>query len=297
MNFTTSIGTLEKLGTLQKSMVSHTERMDVVVGKKMDYGIFAGGRKGASRTTREQILTLSLMKVGDDLFEDVYIPKLAMYEILKEGDEVGIVLSEDGYRLLAVKNSTSDMKIVYGYHYQSAFKWLGIFLLIIGLLSLSFNIGIFQLAFIAASLALMLIGIKKNRTVHHNWLKALDFINWDDSETDLDPLPTPTPVYGLVEIFYNDNKLYSVSVDRAFGKNEFKDLHSDSQYFSNPQFRLFNVSDVWFIEHCGTATNQTILDGLKLDSPIALKEESIICVGNLNKGILKLPLTLRLKSI
>ena len=79
-----------------------------------------------------------------------------------------------------------------------------------------------------------------------------------------------------------------------FGKQEFKGLHEDAQYFSNPQFKLFKNEREWYIEHCGAAINQTIVNGIILGSPLLITDGMIVTVGNLEKGIQKLPLTLRI---
>jgi hypothetical protein len=294
-------GIVEQVGSLQKSTVSNTDRSDILVGQRFKNGIFAGGRKGKSRTTRTQLLTLSFLKVGDNLYEEVIIPKLAMYEVLKKGDEIGVVFLKDGQKLLAVNNFTLDIQIKDG-STASSNEWticIGLIITVLGLVFVPPSNGNSQIVAILIGLILFFFGFIRKR----KWLAALKYIGWDGFKTKVKkellvkkdtPTRTITTVaYKSVEIIYNDKKVYSVITDRTFGKQELKDLHSDSQFLSNPQFRLYQHTDNWYIEHCKTATNQTIINGVQLESPLLIADGMIITVGNSKKGIQKLPLTLR----
>lgn len=110
-----------------------------------------------------------------------------------------------------------------------------------------------------------------------------------------EPAPIATKATGLkVGIFFNEHKIYSIGTDTELGKQQFKNLHEDAKFFSNPQFRLLKIGHVWQIGHCETATNETIVNGLKLTVPLSINNGMVIAVGNSSKGIEKLPLTLRL---
>lgn len=112
-------------------------------------------------------------------------------------------------------------------------------------------------------------------------------------------IPTPIPIHTSakwkkVGIYFNENKIYSIGTDTTLGKQQVKDTHEDAKFFSNPQFRLFKIGDIWHIEHCDTATNETIVNGLKLAEPIIINDGMIVAVGNSSKGVEKLPLILKL---
>jgi len=111
------------------------------------------------------------------------------------------------------------------------------------------------------------------------------------------PPPSPTSaktVAKTVHIEFDGKKIASASVDAEFGKQTFKSFHADAQFFSNPQFRLKKISSQWVIEHCTSATNETILNGHKLIASEAITNGMRVAVGNSEKGIEKMPLTLRL---
>jgi serine/threonine protein kinase len=114
------------------------------------------------------------------------------------------------------------------------------------------------------------------------------------------PLPESVPTdskkhAGLVSIFLDGNKIYSIGHDAELGKQNFKNIHSDSQFLSNPQFKIFKKSPgTWAIQHISSATNETIVNGKKLDGFIDILDGMTVAVGNSSKGIHKLSLTLKL---
>lgn len=117
------------------------------------------------------------------------------------------------------------------------------------------------------------------------------------------PAPTPetikTPIPKVVaatrvDIFFDTKQITSVSVDAELGKQNFKATHADAQFLSNPQFRLRKLADRWTIEHCTTATNETILNGCRLATQEPILDGMHVAVGNSAKGIEKFPLVLKL---
>ncbi len=117
------------------------------------------------------------------------------------------------------------------------------------------------------------------------------------------PKPTPTPapppkpakeVPKAVQIEFDGKKIAGATVDAEFGKQTFKSFHADSQFFSNPQFKLKRQGTQWIIEHCPGATNETIVNGHKLVTPETVTDGMQVAVGNSAKGVEKMPLTLRL---
>ncbi len=295
-------GILNQIGTLQKSTVTDTKRSDIFGGKSFGGGIFVGGRSGNSHTTRQQSLTLSFLKIGDKLYEEIIIPKLVMYEILKSGDTIGLVFSGNGKKLLAVNNYSLDMEAKHGYA-EDCSLWmldLGLIMAIIGMMLVASHVGLGTVGILLVGIALTTWGFKRKEITKQNWLDALRSIGWNGIEPEAEAEPEAEPeaetltLYKSLDIIFNDKKAYSVNVDKEFGKQEFKSLHEDAQFFSNPQFKLFKNASEWYIEHCGSAINQTIVNGIILASPLLITDGMIVTVGNLGKSIQKLPLTLRI---
>ena len=117
------------------------------------------------------------------------------------------------------------------------------------------------------------------------------------------PLPRVTPRPPLppvssksVEISFDGKKASQATVEGEFGKQTFKSIHADSQFLSNPQFKLLKQGGQWMIEHCPTATNETIVDGHKLSGAEPVRDGMRVAVGNSAKGVEKFPLVLKLVS-
>lgn len=104
------------------------------------------------------------------------------------------------------------------------------------------------------------------------------------------------PVASSLEILLEDRILLTLRVDTWLGKNHFLRFHEDARFLSNPQFRLSRKGGVWTIEHAPEATNATLVNGEKLEAPMAVTDGMKVAVGNLEKGVIKFPLTLRLCS-
>lgn len=103
------------------------------------------------------------------------------------------------------------------------------------------------------------------------------------------------PVKGKsVEVQFVGKKVGLATVDAEFGKQAFKSVHADSQFMSNPQFKLRKADGQWLIEHCATATNETIVDGHRLTTAEPVRDGMRVSVGNSAKGVEKLPLVFKL---
>jgi hypothetical protein len=98
----------------------------------------------------------------------------------------------------------------------------------------------------------------------------------------------------VLKIFFNENEVYSCISDKDVGKQQFKDIHNDAHYYSDPQFRLFKSDLDWHIECCETAALETIVNGNTLTGSLIVTDGMIVGVGRVSKSILKLPVTLRL---
>lgn len=95
-----------------------------------------------------------------------------------------------------------------------------------------------------------------------------------------------------LKLSFNHLPVTLVGVDSAIGKQNVKHLHADANYLSNPQFRLVRRNGVWMIEHCASATNDTIVDGSKLAFPLPIRDGMIVSVGNARKGIIRFPIVI-----
>ena len=98
-----------------------------------------------------------------------------------------------------------------------------------------------------------------------------------------------------INVIVDGSKLTTVGVDSTIGKLNFRQLgeSSDTRFLSDPQFKLNKKNGVWMIAHCSSATNETIVDGKKLEGEIPVQDGMIVSVGNSTKGIEKFPITLQ----
>ena len=112
-------------------------------------------------------------------------------------------------------------------------------------------------------------------------------------ETPADPTKPPRGQPAAVSLIFNGTVVATANVDAEFGKRSLEHVHPDAQYMSNPQFRLVRDGAGWAIEHCVKATNDTLVDGRKLDGRIPVSNGMTVCVGKAAKGITKLPLVLQ----
>jgi hypothetical protein len=97
-------------------------------------------------------------------------------------------------------------------------------------------------------------------------------------------------------LHFNDTKIAGCGIDATFGKRNFQNVDADGRFYDNQQFRLYKdpASGNWAIAHLPEATNETVLNGNKLDAPTMLAEGMEIAVGNTSRGVIKCPLTVRL---
>jgi serine/threonine protein kinase len=98
-----------------------------------------------------------------------------------------------------------------------------------------------------------------------------------------------------IAIYFGDRNLTTANIDASFGKYTFKGVHDDAQFLSEKQFKLYRDggSKTWMIAHDSSATNETLVNGKKLNEPLPVTEGMKVAVGNSAKGIEKFVLTLR----
>jgi len=105
--------------------------------------------------------------------------------------------------------------------------------------------------------------------------------------------PTADSRAAPITLVYGGVVVATANVDAEFGQRSLAKVHADAQYLSNPQFRLVRDGAGWAIEHCAKATNDTLVDGKKLEGRIPVASGMTVCVGNAAKGVAKLPLVLQ----
>lgn len=107
-------------------------------------------------------------------------------------------------------------------------------------------------------------------------------------------IPLAKPAGGL-ELLLDGKVALRVSIDTLVGRHMLRPVHPDAQYLSDHQFRLHqSAGGGWTVTAMPDTTNETLVDGRKLEGTQALREGMRIAVGNAAKGIEKLPLTVRL---
>ena len=86
-----------------------------------------------------------------------------------------------------------------------------------------------------------------------------------------------------------------VRIPTDVSKHMLSDLGNDSRFYSDPQFRLNrDASGGWHVEHIASAKNATTLNGNACTESTALTDGDVLAVGNPEKGVIKLPLRVRL---
>ena len=97
-----------------------------------------------------------------------------------------------------------------------------------------------------------------------------------------------------VKLVFNGAVVATASVDAEFGKRTLSHVHADAQYMGSPQFRLRREVDGWVLEHAKEATNDTLVNGKKLEGTVPVTSGMTVCVGNAAKGVAKFPIVLQL---
>ena len=350
-------GILDGIGSLQEkrttftnsnfSSSSNTGTNGVFAARQINHGALNGWVVGAHReqsttnssaststSTHTDIqLTISFLKTGDKTHYDVYVPRRAMFEILKKGNDVGVVLSQGC--ILAVKNFTNGMELKEDYveipanhsNDSDSDVFTTMLFLFIGLPVFLMVVSAFFKAIIAVIGVVVLIGFvvliggyfknistfinswyqqrseriekekrekeeakekakqlakEKEKQRKDAWFNALASIGWNVANNS------------VIIIFFNNQKIITVSANMTLGKEQFKDVHADSRYYDEHQFKLYKSGANWHIAHCAGAPLETIIDGVKLSEPIIVTDGMIVSVGYSARRVEKLPITLKL---
>jgi len=304
-------------GVFAARQINHGALNSWVVGAHREQSTTNSSASTSTSTHTDVQLTISFLKTGDKTHYDVYVPRRAMFEILKKGNDVGVVLSQGS--ILAVKNFTNGMELKEDYvaipakqynHSDSNVFWFWALSFIYFLLALNIFKGY--------TILLILIGVvfrkkisffikswhqrnsvrienkrlirkaakqlakEKEKQRKDAWFNALASIGWNVANNS------------VVNIFFNNQKIITVSANMTLGKEQFKDVHADSRYYDDHQFKLYKSGANWHIAHCAGAPLETIIDGVKLSEPVIVTEQMIVSVGYSERRVEKLPITLKL---
>lgn len=87
---------------------------------------------------------------------------------------------------------------------------------------------------------------------------------------------------------------YSYKINTVFGKSQAQRFSDDGRFFSDAQFSLERVGDDWYAAPCRNTPNESIYNGALLTERVKLSNGDTLAVGRLSKGIVKLPLKVRI---
>ncbi len=98
-----------------------------------------------------------------------------------------------------------------------------------------------------------------------------------------------------INLIVDGNKFTTIGVDTTIGKTNFRHLGaaSDAKFLSDPQFEIKKQNGAWMISHHSSATNETIVNGSKLEGMMPVSDGMIVAVGNSSTGVEKFPITLQ----
>jgi len=133
--------------------------------------------------------------------------------------------------------------------------------------------------------------------------------NKKDSEAPSAPATPTTPatpagtagkdVTGSLVLSYNGKPVTTFNISAPFGREHVKKLGDDSKFWTHDQFKLEknNKDNTWTLIPNPSVPNKTMIDGRAVTSPTKLKPGMVIAVGNPEKKIEKLPLTVSSEGV
>jgi hypothetical protein len=100
-----------------------------------------------------------------------------------------------------------------------------------------------------------------------------------------------------VRLLFQGRVIKTVAGNTRFGKQDFRNVHNDANYLSDPQFYFYLARDGQiYIEHIAGANNETLIDSKPLKQAMAITNGMTITVGNLKSGIKKFPLLIEISN-
>ena len=85
----------------------------------------------------------------------------------------------------------------------------------------------------------------------------------------------------------------SIRIKTRVGKSNVTQFGDDAKFWANPQFTLEKEEDVWMVHHDSSAKNETLLNGKAVSGSQPVKDGDQLAVGREAKGIVKLPLKVK----
>jgi hypothetical protein len=88
-----------------------------------------------------------------------------------------------------------------------------------------------------------------------------------------------------------------IKIKTTIGKSTLTQFGEDAQFWSEPQFTLIPVDAAtgrWAVLHDDKAQNETLLNGKAVKGSEPLKDGDVLAVGREARGLIKLPLTVRI---
>ena len=151
-------------------------------------------------------------------------------------------------------------------------------------------------------------GFARNANPYLKKLGGLQFKSDDsaasDSKTDVTkPTTTPTQsagnnITGAITLKHNGKEITTLNISALIGRHVVKNLGDDSKFWDSEQFNLQKDKDgTWMLITNPNAPNKTIVNGQAVTSPVKLKQNMVISVGNPIKKIEKLPITVTGKGV
>ena len=83
-------------------------------------------------------------------------------------------------------------------------------------------------------------------------------------------------------------------MNAVVGKSVVGKFGEDAQFWSEPQFTLEKTDAGWSVIHHPGAKNETILNGKAVTGSQPLADGDVLAVGRESKGIVKLPLNVKI---
>jgi len=86
----------------------------------------------------------------------------------------------------------------------------------------------------------------------------------------------------------------SVGVTTIVGRRLLQRFGDDARFAASEQFRLCREGNSWFVEHMPSASNETLVNGIKVVSQTAINTGDRLSVGNSSKEVERLQLKIEL---
>jgi len=114
------------------------------------------------------------------------------------------------------------------------------------------------------------------------------------SKPEREPEREPEPVKASTLTLAAGGELESMRMNAVVGKSVVGKFGEDAQFWSEPQFTLEKTDVGWSVIHHPGAKNETILNGKAVTGSQPLADGDVLAVGRESKGIVKLPLNVKI---